>query len=34
MPNSSDTKKTKGNQDRYVRARDHPKIREVVEKLR
>ena len=34
MPNSSDTKKTKGNQDRSVRKRDHPRIREVVEKLR
>ena len=34
MPNSSDTKKTKGSQDRSVRKRDHPRIREVVEKLR
>ena len=34
MPNSSDTKNPKGNQDRCVRTRDHARIREVVEKLR
>ena len=34
MPNSSDSKKPKGRQDRSVRKRDHPRIREVVEKLR
>ena len=33
MPNSSDTKKPKGGQDSYVRTRDHPKIKRVVELL-